>query len=205
MKKLIILACSLITTFSATLKWDKSSETNVVGYYYYTSNPVGTAFGKSGMVPNTNAEPSVVLTNIAAGAEAEYYVTAVNNEGLESEPSEKVRWHNISILTNEIRVISFNPGVYSKTTDNWNNFVVTWTPINKTVYGFTNYVLVAASANLTNYIQTPNNTHSFPVLARGEWRFSVYASNKFGVSPIESALLVYGKFPQLVTGPTVNR
>lgn len=83
----IIFALTLAQSFAAdvTVAWDSNSEPDLEGYYiYYGTNSMDRVrIGK---------QTRVTLSDLVAGVPYTIYATAYNTAGVESEPSESIRY-----------------------------------------------------------------------------------------------------------------
>jgi hypothetical protein len=85
---LFLLFCCTMTTLQAiTLQWDANRETDLAGYkvYYGETN-------SSYVVVNAGKTNSITLNSLAPGKTYNFYVTAYNTAGLESNPSQAISY-----------------------------------------------------------------------------------------------------------------
>lgn len=84
---MILALPAALVARSATvmLAWDPNSETNLVTYRLRAAGPITNVY-------ETGLSTNVTVTNLASGSTWRFTVTAVNNAGLESDPSNEVTW-----------------------------------------------------------------------------------------------------------------
>ena len=73
---------------SVTLAWDPNSETNLVGYVFYH----GTASGQYSSSNNVGNATNTTVSGLQEGGTYFFAVTAYDNSGLESDPSNEVSY-----------------------------------------------------------------------------------------------------------------
>lgn len=180
MKKLLALLLCSLTVFGETLVWDPNTETNIVQYIIYsrTNGLVNTNFTRVGTNLHPNVRFPLALTN---GVPYSWYLTAVNDLGLESEPSDVVSWFTPIGVPPE-NILAKSVGGFSG--GNWINLGIRWPAIDLKKYGVTNYVLTVESPTITNRIYLTTNVYSFASLPVNDYRFYVLTTNSLGVSPL---------------------
>lgn len=87
---LLLLALAGVSSqgFEVTLAWDANSEADLAGYriYYAEVGSTNVTVVEVGL----SAEPRETIGSLELGKAYEFYATAFNRAGLESEPSEKL-------------------------------------------------------------------------------------------------------------------
>lgn len=184
-----------------TIEWIPNSETNIVGYVVDLSDGV-----------RTNSVPTL-STNCpfapAVGVTYTIWVRAVNDEKLESPPSEPVTFRKfpppppVNITGRPVI------GGYDRRSDLWLDYRVTWDSINLTNYGATNYTLTVALPGVTGdgssfVVQSPTNGWTFATLQARDYLFSVTVIAS-GTSPAGSIYLQSGKHPQNPVGVVIKQ
>lgn len=199
LKRLLILAMTVIIASAATLVWDPNPvEEGVTNYrIYWAMN------GVQQPTIDTGTETQRQFT-ITRGVAYSWYVTAVNYAHLESLPSETVTYQlPVEPQIPEILVTSIAYGGYQAGV--WSDVVVNWAPIDVVKYGITDYVLTFSSLSTGQKLEfrTPLNSFTVTALPRDEYAVYVTATNSSGTSPTETYAHITGKAPGNPTGPRV--
>lgn len=86
----LLLLCPLLlcASQSVTLVWDANTETDLAGYIAY----YGPASGVYTNAIDVGNVTTVLITNLLDRFTYYFVVTAYNTSGLESEPSNEVKW-----------------------------------------------------------------------------------------------------------------
>lgn len=188
---LLCVVSSLVSSFAATFAWDQNTEPDILEYRGWLSANGG------GFLPTIVPFPThqITYTNLAAGNNYQFYVTAINTNQLESVPS------TILLFTppptppplnvQKVIVMSYNGAVNS-----WNGVQVYFDTVNLATYQATNYVITATSpGGATLTMTAPSSPAIFPSLAVQNYNFGVSLQNASGTSPTGTAVFLSGSKP----------
>lgn len=128
MKKLFFLffvAFKIYAQSTVTLAWDANEDTTVTGLKLYTSTDFFNLDSSVTEIPNTTTFNLNVETDQTYSA----FITATNAAGLESEPSNTVRFTKF-ILTQRTNIFDFSDTITISETNNISEY-----PTNGIIYG----------------------------------------------------------------------
>ncbi len=179
----IAMARAQVQSYSLT--WDPSTSTNVVAYRVYESDGTNTVIQsvQAAIPPATNW---MTFSNLVAGRTYTFYATAINDVGLESDPS------NTNVWSTVLQLPQFNAKRTAATLINglW-TIPVSWNSVSSLAsYGISNYWVNIVGTDSTNNI--PIATSSFTVrgLPVGNYTISISATNSISASPAGLVLMM---------------
>lgn len=91
---------------TVTLAWDANTETNVASYKLYWSIRAGTNILNLGSLPVLGRTNTTATVTNVGGGKTYFTVTAIDNQGVESEPSTEVIYTNKFFQPQRLRIVT---------------------------------------------------------------------------------------------------